>query len=107
MLGNRKAAYQGAPADLSVPHASCASWLRENNFGARASRVCGLSPCQARGCAIRGREIRRMQMRIGVPSETKTLERSEERSVGKEGVSKCRSRWSPYHKNKKNKQKTR
>src|SRR3546814_8603814 len=74
MLGNRKAAYQGAPADLSVPHASCASWLRENNFGARASRVCGLSPCQARGCAIRGREIRRMQMRIGVPSETKTLE---------------------------------
>src|SRR3546814_16147995 len=24
-------------------------------------------------------------------------ERSEERRVGKEGVSKCRSRWSPYH----------
>src|SRR3546814_4139463 len=23
--------------------------------------------------------------------------RSEERSVGKEGVSRCRSRWSPYH----------
>src|SRR3546814_17557834 len=28
-------------------------------------------------------------------------ERSEERRVGKEGVSTCRSRWSPYHKNKK------
>src|SRR3546814_428979 len=26
-----------------------------------------------------------------------TLERSEERSVGKECVSTCRSRWSPYH----------
>src|SRR3546814_16807325 len=26
--------------------------------------------------------------------------RSAERSVGKEGVRKCRSRWSPYHKNK-------
>src|SRR3546814_15949086 len=25
------------------------------------------------------------------------LRRSEERRVGKEGVSKCRSRWSPYH----------
>src|SRR3546814_10803466 len=27
--------------------------------------------------------------------------RSEERRVGKEGVSTCRSRWSPYHKKKK------
>src|SRR3546814_12365371 len=27
--------------------------------------------------------------------------RSEERRVGKEGVSTCRSRWSPYHSNKK------
>src|SRR3546814_18564279 len=31
--------------------------------------------------------------------------RSEERRVGKECVSKCRSRWSPYHKKKKNKKK--
>src|SRR3546814_13844085 len=31
------------------------------------------------------------------------LGRSEERSVGKEGVSTCRSRWTPYHE--KNKQK--
>src|SRR3546814_16973873 len=29
--------------------------------------------------------------------------RSEERRVGKEGVSPCRSRWSPYHSKKKNK----
>src|SRR3546814_14211817 len=29
------------------------------------------------------------------------LNRSEERRVGKEGVSTCRSRWSPYHKKKK------
>src|SRR3546814_12047321 len=28
-------------------------------------------------------------------------ERSEERRVGKEGVSTCRSRWSPYHSKKK------
>src|SRR3546814_19714774 len=31
--------------------------------------------------------------------------RSEERRVGKECVSKCRSRWSPYHSKKKKKQK--
>src|SRR3546814_11522744 len=33
------------------------------------------------------------------------LRRSEERRVGKECVSTCRSRWSPYHEKKKNKQK--
>src|SRR3546814_14055548 len=32
--------------------------------------------------------------------------RSEERRVGKEGVSTCRSRWSPYHSKKKNKKKS-
>src|SRR3546814_16844420 len=31
------------------------------------------------------------------------LDRSEERRVGKEGVSTCRSRWSPYHEKKKKK----
>src|SRR3546814_19708381 len=34
------------------------------------------------------------------------LKRSEERRVGKECVSTCRSRWSPYHKKKKKEQKT-
>src|SRR3546814_13929827 len=35
-----------------------------------------------------------------------TLPSSEERRVGKECVSTCRSRWSPYPKNKKNKKQT-
>src|SRR3546814_20217644 len=35
---------------------------------------------------------------IGTRDATRINElRSEERRVGKEGVSKCRSRWSPYH----------
>src|SRR3546814_13275243 len=34
------------------------------------------------------------------------VERSEERRVGKECVSTCRSRWSPYHKKKKRLEKT-
>src|SRR3546814_13923852 len=34
---------------------------------------------------------------IGAAGIVHLLERSEERSVGKECVSTCRSRWSPYH----------
>src|SRR3546814_13889056 len=34
---------------------------------------------------------------ILVPMDTPGVQRSEERRVGKECVSTCRSRWSPYH----------
>src|SRR3546814_21069147 len=37
-------------------------------------------------------------------AQSTLMPRSEERRVGKECVSTCRSRWSPYHKKKKNKQ---
>src|SRR3546814_13809835 len=39
--------------------------------------------------------------RPGVPNAFGLVQRSEERRVGKECVSKCRSRWSPYHYKKK------
>src|SRR3546814_19056254 len=46
----------------------------------------------------------RVDANIGVAIETahrlferRRIERSEERRVGKEGVSTCRSRWWPYH----------
>src|SRR3546814_16433384 len=43
-------------------------------------------------------------VRWTAPSKRHPLaRRSEERRVGKECVSTCRSRWSPYHKKKKNK----
>src|SRR3546814_14480538 len=48
------------------------------------------------------------QERVGTDAPEELL-RSEERRVGKECVSKCRSRWSPYHlkkKTEKNKEKT-
>src|SRR3546814_7510589 len=35
--------------------------------------------------------------RVSVVDQSGTLLRSEERRVGKECVSTCRSRWSPYH----------
>src|SRR3546814_19324112 len=38
------------------------------------------------------------------PSPGAACARSEERRVGKEGVSTCRSRWSPYHYKKKTKE---
>src|SRR3546814_14176269 len=43
-----------------------------------------------------------IQRGVGIPIEKLTAgamarRRSEERRVGKEGVSTCRSRWSPYH----------
>src|SRR3546814_10948428 len=39
---------------------------------------------------------------VGQLAQADDLGRSEERRVGKECVSKCRSRWSPYHSKKKN-----
>src|SRR3546814_11525292 len=41
--------------------------------------------------------------RISVKTTAQVSGRSEERRVGKECVSTCRSRWSPYHNKKKNK----
>src|SRR3546814_19613221 len=38
----------------------------------------------------------------GLSGEALRMGRSDERRVGKEGVSQCRSRWSPYHYKKKN-----
>src|SRR3546814_16466271 len=49
-------------------------------------------------------ESRRKDFQAKVEKATKDLadrERSEERREGKEGVSTCRSRWSPYDKKKK------
>src|SRR3546814_20492098 len=37
------------------------------------------------------------QVQVTAQSMSHTAERSEERRVGKECVSTCRSRWSPYH----------
>src|SRR3546814_17009341 len=39
----------------------------------------------------------RLSCQIMITPEVDGLTRSEERRVGKEGVSTCRSRWSPYH----------
>src|SRR3546814_14278095 len=43
------------------------------------------------------RTLRQLSVEEGGEPLTVITERSEERRVGKECVSKCRSRWSPYH----------
>src|SRR3546814_15636247 len=42
-------------------------------------------------------DLRSVSERRVVESKTRCATRSEERRVGKECVSTCRSRWSPYH----------
>src|SRR3546814_16982005 len=44
-----------------------------------------------------GVDIKEMQSTEGHDALIGANRRSEERRVGKEGVSTCRSRWSPYH----------
>src|SRR3546814_18672571 len=52
--------------------------------------------------SFRQREARRLRALRSSPFSRATA-RSEERRVGKECVSTCRSRWSPYHSKKKRK----
>src|SRR3546814_20345258 len=47
-----------------------------------------------------------LRLRAPPPANERRALRSEERRVGKEGVSTCRSRWSPYHYKKKQKKHT-
>src|SRR3546814_12881252 len=68
-----------------------------------------LDPLTALGIEARSEEERRRYAELQVQAEAqrvgKTLAyRSEERRVGKEGVSTCRSRWSRVHSKKTNKQ---
>src|SRR3546814_14461861 len=84
--------------------------------GSTASRTSAAS-CRAsrRGCATpsaprpstTSTSTRRRRSAISAPAARPGRNaRSEERRVGKEGVSKVRFRWSPYHKKKKKKKKT-
>src|SRR3546814_18767404 len=56
------------------------------------------------GVIVKAESIERLAEKIDIPADSlkETVEtfngyRSEERRVGKECVSTCRSRWSPYH----------
>src|SRR3546814_2747255 len=80
----QKTAYEMRISDWSSD--VCSSDLRE--MGGLPHRLAAAAG-QPRQAAARLRRIRR--------SEPHGADRSEERRVGKECVSTCRSRWSPYH----------
>src|SRR3546814_20135959 len=70
----------------------------------------GVEPALRRGMARDGaanvlRSEDLAQYLVALPDRPR-LRRSEERRVGKECVSTCRSRWSPYHSKKKHKNST-
>src|SRR3546814_17429231 len=58
-------------------------------------------PCRDRWLGLAGTALRRGRCRLVVHL---AFGRSEERRVGKECVSTCRSRWSPYHSKQKRRQ---
>src|SRR3546814_15411752 len=61
--------------------------------------IAGFGVHQIAGHVYAARGVQHMYRWAGVVWSN--FHRSEERRVGKEGVSTCRSRWSPYHKKKK------
>src|SRR3546814_14497585 len=71
--------------------------LNINDYKNDQSYVDQVEDLLQRGCEI---DVMGSQMHLFNPQQC--LDRSEERSVGKECVSTCRSRWSPYPSKKKN-----
>src|SRR3546814_16214164 len=83
------------PLDHIIKHGG--SGGRGDRIGSRDARSHG------RNQILEG-EVSQRRMRIGQQRiHARVFIRSEERRVGKEGVSTCRSRWSPYHEKKKKK----
>src|SRR3546814_16219463 len=78
--------------------------------GRRAADPEGQSPLEARSTGYRPGASPAASgpsaARLRGDDEGPPLSRSEERRVGKECVSTCRSRWSPYHSKKKNENQT-
>src|SRR3546814_14793796 len=111
----QKTAYEMRISDWSSD--VCSSDLRDQRHAARASRD-RLGVRQPQG-GERGRPARRRRIEVGLAAgrdrsggagrmgfppfpDPAQGRRSEERRVGKECVSTCRSRWSTYHSKKKN-----
>src|SRR3546814_18121558 len=63
----------------------------------QGKRVDPIRPCRTGGGGYRDHLPLRARCDASIPADLGQDQRSEERRVGKECVSTCRSRWSPYH----------
>src|SRR3546814_14293586 len=96
-----------------MDHASLGCFFSSRRRHTRCALVTGVQTCalpilldtiDVGGPTVRATSRRcwRRRSRAAFPSPKFRGARSEERRVGKECVSTCRSRWSPYHEKKKN-----
>src|SRR3546814_6953114 len=80
--------------DLHAPLEDIADMLApEGGFGKQLPEPTSIGQNAAEQMLERTEQL--LSYMVGLPGAM--AERSEERRVGKEGVSTCRSRWSPYH----------
>src|SRR3546814_1172626 len=93
----QKTAYEMRISDWSSD--VCSSDLR----GAGRLGIAALSSLKASASSAAGAKKLVRSVASTTPRMRRRMRRSEERRVGKECVSTCRSRWSPYHYKKKTK----
>src|SRR3546814_9294526 len=76
---------------------SCFFFFSSRRRHTRCALVTGVQTCALPICSVSA--LRKATALKRAPSSPDTIRRtrSEERRVGKECVSTCRSRWSPYH----------
>src|SRR3546814_5399723 len=96
----QKTAYEKRISDWSSD--VCSSDLDEqlHELLRRAVVFVLVGPCRTRieDAAVNSRDRHRhVKAEIGILAEPHGIKRSEERRVGKECVSTCKSRWSPYN----------
>src|SRR3546814_4945274 len=92
----QKTAYEMRISDWSSD--VCSSDLRQHKAPKAKRRLALLNEVLRNPVVIDGKEIFVQDFQIVTPEiEAMTSIRSEERRVGKECVSTCRSRWSPDH----------
>src|SRR3546814_4994247 len=88
----QKTAYEMRISDWSSD--VCSSDLSDRQRRLMLERACGIEQPLHLG---HGKNDRDLADLLGADQLTHEIGRSEERRVGKECVSTCRSRWSPYH----------
>ena len=86
-------------SDTMISSSTFVDTLREN-AGLRPARPAYTflqGDSEARSLTYEALDVRARAIAARLQSEGLTGRRSEERRVGKECLSQCRSRWSPYH----------